>query len=311
MSAALFAVLLAATLITAGVALWLIFKVVQQGRNVEKIQNRLIPGQMESDEFAALQDRPLLLNLARGGKRIEGWVDPENESQRLLVQAGWRSAEAHLMWYAFQFSIPLLGGVAILLFWLSGGADGQWLMIPMLLFILLAVSVLVPRWLLRSIAGTRRTAIKLEVPLFIHLLILLFEAGLSTRQALSSLVREGGDVLPQLGREIAILLRSLEAGADTGEVLKNLADVMEVEDLSSVLAVLRQIERYGGEIRQPLLETLAVLEERRSLDLRERVNLMSGRMTVVMVLFFFPALLIFVAGPAFMSIIRALGNVGS
>lgn len=309
MSAAVFALLLAATLLTAAVAFWLILKVVQQSRSVEQIQNRLAPGQVESDEFAVLQDRPLLLNLARGGKRLEGWVDPENESQRLLVQAGWRSAEAHLMWYAFQFSIPLAGGVGILLFWLAGGGDDQWLMIPMLIFILVAVSVLAPRWILRSIAANRRAAIKREVPLFIHLLILLFEAGLSTRQALASLVREGGDVLPDLGREIAILLRSLEAGADTGEVLKNLADVMQVEDLSSVLAVLRQVERYGGEIRQPLLETLGVLEERRSLDLREQVNLMSGRMTVVMVLFFFPALLIFVAGPAFMSIIKALGNV--
>ncbi len=52
-----------------------------------------------------------------------------------------------------------------------------------------------------------------------------------------------------------------------------------------------------------------MIEERRSLDLRERVNVMSGRMTVVMVLFFFPALLIFVAGPAFVSVLRALGEI--
>jgi len=58
-------------------------------------------------------------------------------------------------------------------------------------------------------------------------------------------------------------------------------------------------------------EGLSVLEERRGLDMREKVNLMSGRMTVVMVLFFFPALLIFVAGPAFMSILRALADVNA
>lgn len=84
---------------------------------------------------------------------------------------------------------------------------------------------------------------------------------------------------------------------------------MDVEELSTVLAVLRQVDRFGGEVREPLLEALSVLEERRSLTLREKVNLLSGRMTVVMVLFFFPALLIFVAGPAFMSIIKALGDV--
>ncbi|MGH8562494.1 MAG: type II secretion system F family protein, partial [Nevskiales bacterium] len=78
-----------------------------------------------------------------------------------------------------------------------------------------------------------------------------------------------------------------------------------------VLGVLRQVERYGGEVREPLLSALAVMEERRSLDLRERVNLLAGRMTVVMVLFFFPALMLCVAGPAFSSIFRALRQVAT
>ena len=54
---------------------------------------------------------------------------------------------------------------------------------------------------------------------------------------------------------------------------------------------------------------MQILEERRDLDLREAVNRTSAKMTWVMVGFFFPALLIFVAGPAFISIIRALGEV--
>ena len=128
-------------------------------------------------------------------------------------------------------------------------------------------------------------------------------------RSIASLVQEGGGVLPELGREFAIVLRSIDAGADTDATLKALSDLLEVEELSSVLSVLRQVDRFGGEVREPLLETLAVLEERRSLTLREKVNHLSGRMTVVMVLFFFPALLIFVAGPAFMSIIKALGDV--
>ena len=106
-------------------------------------------------------------------------------------------------------------------------------------------------------------------------------------------------------------LRSVEdAGADTDESLKALGKLMDVEELSTVLAVLRQVDRFGGEVREPLLEALSVLEERRSLTLREKVNLLSGRMTVVMVLFFFPALLVFVAGPAFVSIMKVLGDVG-
>ena len=143
--------------------------------------------------------------------------------------------------------------------------------------------------------------------MFIHLLMLLFEAGLSTRQALQSLMREAQGVLPVLNEEMAIVLRQIEAGGDTAQILKQLGATMEVGELETVLSVLRQADRYGGELREPLSEALAVMEERRVFEMREAVNRLSGRMTVVMVLFFLPALLIFVAGPPFVSIFRVLG----
>jgi tight adherence protein C len=280
-------------------------------REQDKLEKRIAPEAEVRDEFTAVGgDRPLLRKLARRGKAIEGWVDSENESARLLVQAGWRSSESHLLWYLYQGALPIVVAAALFAMWLFGPEKLKTgLYIVLFLFGGAALSFLVPRWVLRSVAEGRRNRIKNEVPLFIHLLVLLFEAGLSSRQAFVSLVREGKGVLPELGREFELVLRQLEAGADTAEVLKAMSETLDVGDLGTVLGVLRQIDRYGGEVREPLLETLKVLEERRSMDLRERVNILSGRMTVVMVAFFFPALLIFVAGPAFVSIVRALAQV--
>jgi tight adherence protein C len=158
-----------------------------------------------------------------------------------------------------------------------------------------ALSILIPNWVLRKAAAGRQLKIKREVPLFAHLLVLLFEAGLSTRQALSTLVRDGSGVLPQLGIEFDSVVRQFDSGADTGQVLRDLSEQMAVDDLTNILSVLRQVDRYGGEVREPLLDMLKLFEERHSLEMRERVNILSGRMTVVMVLFFFPALVIFVS----------------
>ena len=277
-------------------------------RREGSVRERLTPAAAAGDEFVA-GGRPWMSGLARGGKVIEGWVDTDKESARLLVQAGWRSGEARLFWYVFQALVPLVFGGLVLAFWMLGPDKNKLALVLAYGFAAFALAVLSPRWILRGVAARRRSRIKSEVTLFIHLLVLLFEAGLSTRQALASLVREGGGVLPELGGEFELVLRQLDAGADTAEVLQNLAEALQVDDLTSVLGVLRQVDRYGGEVRDPLLETLAVLEERRGLDMREKVNLLSGRMTVVMVLFFFPALLIFVAGPAFLSIIKALSQV--
>lgn len=310
MSPGLLAVLLGITAIIILGAAFAITLLVMNAREKGQLQRRISPEAQEREEFSAGGDKAVLQRLARRGKAIEGWVDSENESARLMLQAGWRSSEARLLWYIFQGALPIAIVVGVIAFWLFGPAQLKTFLNMLLLIMAGAIlSFLVPRWILRSVAEGRRQRIKSEVPLFIHLLVLLFEAGLSNRQAFASLVREGRGVLPELGREFEVVLRQLEAGADTGVVLKSLGDAMDVGDLTTVLGVLRQIDRYGGEVREPLLETLKILEERRTMDMRERVNILSGRMTVVMVAFFFPALLIFVAGPAFLSIIRALAQV--
>lgn len=312
MSALIFGALATLTVLVIGALGLVLWMVLQGSRQRAHLRARVAPSMTatEMDGSANAAPQGLIERVAKSGKAIEGWVDPENESARLMLQAGWRSAQAKVAWYSFQGAVPLVGILLVIAYWLLGGDHPQkYLYLLGGSFVAFAFSVLIPRWVLRGAAEGRRSRLRAEVPLFVHLLILLFEAGLSTRQAIASIVREGGGVLPELGREFEILLRSIDAGADTDESLKALGNLMEVEELSTILSVLRQVDRFGGEVREPLLEALTVLEERRSLTLREKVNLLSGRMTVVMVLFFFPALLIFVAGPAFMSIIKALGDV--
>jgi len=310
MSPQVFAALVAGGILVAVLAILAVIFVTVFSRNERVLKRRLSPEAAPVDELEQ-KDRPLLQAMVRGGKNLEAMVDDEGESARLLLQAGWRSASARIAWYTFQTVLPLVLAGLVLAFWLLGPEHKKLMYTALAVFAAAALSFLVPRWVLRGAASSRQDRVKREVPLFIHLLAMLFDAGLSTRQAFASLVRDSRGVLPELGREFEILLRQIEAGSDMSESLKNLGDMLGVPDLVSVLGVLRQVDRYGGEIRQPLMEVLSVLEERRTLDAREKVNLISGRMTVVMVLFFFPALMIFVAGPAFSSIIKALGDVNA
>lgn len=310
MSPTLFASIVSAAILVCALALGALIFVLLRMRQETQIRNRLdpvTPGVATPDFEVA--PPPLMAGVARSGKAIEKMVDTEGESGRLMQQAGWRSTQARLGWYLFQGALPLALFAGVAGFFIFSESPKK-LLIGLLLVVVAAIlSFLAPRWILRSRAEARRKIISREVPLFVHLLVLLFESGLSTRQAMASIVREGGGVLPELGRELELTIRQIEAGGETGETLKSLDEMLDVADLSTVLGLLRQVDRYGGELREPLLETLKVIEERRGYEIREQVNLLSGRMTLVMVLFFFPALLIFVAGPAFLGIIRALGNV--
>ena len=219
MSASLFGLLVAAAAVLLGGAVLAAIYLVHSSRASAKLQRRLSPESAIANDFEQAGGAPVLQTLARGGKTIEGLVDTDNESTRLLVQAGWRAQRHRLIYYAALLLTPLgLAALAIPL-WLFGPAKLS--TPPMILLTVLAglmLGALLPRMMLRSVAEGRRRRIKGEVPLFIHLLVLLFEAGLSTRQALASMVRDGGGVLPELGQEFQIALRQLEAGGETDEV---------------------------------------------------------------------------------------------
>ncbi len=289
------------------VAVALVVAGVLVGRDSSRVEHRLSP---EAVQVNTGQDsgEAWWRHLVEGGRGMERWFQDEEGVELLLVRAGWRDLRARTAFYLLQIGVPLLVAALVLAVALQQGLALQ----PFLLGIMaIIVSLLLPRWLVRRAAADRQTRIRAEIALFINLIVLLLEAGLSIRQALRSLVRDGAGVLPELGEEFRLALRQIDAGGDLGDVFTSMGNVLDVPELSGVLGVLRQVERYGGEVREPLLGALAVMEERRSLDLRERVNLLAGRMTVVMVLFFFPALMLCVAGPAFSSIFRALKQVTS
>lgn len=308
MSAANYGLVVALAILTAAVTLGLLFLLGSQSRQDQRLRRRVLGQDAPTAEFEGGPGSAAVQGLARTGKNVEQWVDKEGETPRLLAQAGWRGAQRRLAFYALQAALPLAAGIGALLLWTASSLPALQALLASLA--MGVISLLAPRWILRAAARARQARIAREVPLFVHLLVLLFEAGLSIRQAFSSLVREGRGVLPELGGEFDLVLRQIEAGGDTAAVLKDFGEAMDVPDLTGILGVLRQVDRYGGEVREPLLEVLGVLEERRGLDLREKVNLISGRMTVVMVLFFFPALLIFVAGPAVVSMFRAMSSLG-
>ena len=65
---------------------------------------------------------------------------------------------------------------------------------------------------------------------------------------------------------------------------------------------------HGGNIRETLVKFAQLIEERQLSALREYVNVLSGKMSVVMMVFLFPALLIFLAGPGFMALAKGLSG---
>lgn len=119
-------------------------------------------------------------------------------------------------------------------------------------------------------------------------------------------MQQGCQLIPHLAAELGAVSKRIQAGQERGEVLAEMAEPLEVPELNDTVGMLRQVTRYGGNIRDSLTEYTRLVEERQVSQLREYVSKLSAKMTVVMVIFLFPALMIFLAGPGFVGLGRAL-----
>jgi len=248
--------------------------------------------------------------VAEQGEQIDQKLGKPDETRQLLAQAGWRDARSRAGFYAAQCIAPVVAVVLTLVFVVGGQEDTTLAKTFMFVALAAILGLLAPRYYLRRRAKARCRQLRREVPLFINLLVLMFEAGLNLRQALTSLVEDGRATMPALVAELAPVMRQIEAGGDADALLRDTGKILAVDELETVLGILRQVERFGGEIREPLVDALDIMQSRRAMELREMVNVLSGKMTVVLVTCFFPPLLVFIAGPAFMSIAKTLGNLG-
>ena len=246
--------------------------------------------------------------LSRLDSRIISVVGHDPELVSLLTRAGWRGRDAAAIFRGIQNGLVLLAVALTLIYGLVAGfeslASGFFGV-----FIPVALAYLAPKMLLRRLAHTRQKRIREEIPSLLHLLRVLFDAGLGFDQALVTVSRENRQVIPEVAKELETAMRQIETGADRAEALQVMANDIDVDDLTDLVKLLRQVERYGGAIQKPLLELAALLDERRRSEVQEKVGKLSSTMTVVMVLFFLPALMILMAGPGFISILEGFGAV--
>ncbi|MFO7581407.1 type II secretion system F family protein [Guyparkeria sp.] len=233
----------------------------------------------------------------------------DREFARALSQLGWTgghlSAVPYLAWL-----VSIVLGVALGLLWGASREDGT----TMLLFGGLAGGtaglMLFKRFVLWR-AARRLGRIKAEMPMVIRLLRLLLNAGLAYEMALRRVAEEGESVAPELASEFRRVLRWTSGGMPLTQALAVMEGRLDENDISRLVGVLRQLISLGGSVDRSLSNLAEDLEKRRESTLREQVNKAAGKMSLIMMLFLFPALLIVLAGPAIISLGRGLLELSS
>ncbi|WP_295871579.1 type II secretion system F family protein [uncultured Zhongshania sp.] len=164
---------------------------------------------------------------------------------------------------------------------------------------------------LKKIAEDRQEKLNQETLILVQTTRMLWRVGLSLPKTLAIICDQLRNLAPTCSQELQLAVNKIESGQSQEESLYELIGCTNAEGFKEYLIVVRQQAITGGSIDKALDELYKLLQNRRKLDLHEQVNKMSGKMSLVMMVFLFPALLIVVAGPALMSISTALGNLGN
>lgn len=273
-------------------------QLLEHRRRDRRVAERL-QGRMGGDDRLGTLMRQL------GGSTLaQRSVSLDNESQVLLNRVGWRKSSQRSLFAAFQIGTPivLLGLTLLGQEVLFPHADPAWIA-PMFA---LGIGYLLPKRVLAAAAKHRQQTIATEISTFIPLLRILFESGMAVEQSLRVLGNDAQRLLPHLTHEVRLILARVDSGLELGEELGKTARLLEVDEFTDTCIILQQLIQQGGGAMKSLLALKQLLDDRRLTRLQEYISKMSAKMSVVMMVFLFPALLIVLGGPAFIGIARAL-----
>jgi tight adherence protein C len=216
-----------------------------------------------------------------------------------LTQAGFRKDEALPIFFgirvAFAVGLFLLLSTSIVvkanLMMALGGVMAGYLL---------------PGMVLARLAKRRQHRIRLSLADALDLLVVSVEAGLGLDQALMRVATELSSAYPDLADELKLVNLELRAGKARAEALRNLADRTGVEDLSSLVTMLIQTDKFGTSIAQSLRVYSDTLRTKRRQRAEEAAAKTGVKMVFPLVFCIFPAVWVVTIGPAAIKIVRVL-----
>ena len=241
----------------------------------------------------------LVAMLKRVGERAPKSPRELGNLRLRLVQAGYRRDEALTIFFGIRVAF------ALALFALM--ASGLIVKTNMILALGgLGLGYILPGMLLARLAKRRAHRIRLSLADMLDLMVVSVEAGLGLDQALSRVGTELAFAYPELADELRLINLELRAGKPRSEALRNLADRTGVDDLSSIVTMLIQTDKFGTSIAQSLRVASETLRTKRRQRAEEAAAKTGVKMVFPLVLCIFPSIWVVTIGPAAIRFITVL-----
>ena len=225
-----------------------------------------------------------------------------------MIQAGYPGAAAVPMYLGSRVALPALMAMGAAVAMPTLGYSAAASLIMSIYFGLMGY--VLPSVIVGRRVKLRQKEMQKALPDALDMLVVSVEAGLGLNQALVRVSEEIERVSPVLSEQLALLNLEIRAGTAREEALRNLADRTGLQDISSLVGMLIQTDRFGTSVAQ----ALRVHAETMRLKRRQRAEEAAAKTTIKMifplVFCIFPALFVVILGPALIQIYQALSSFG-
>lgn len=157
-----------------------------------------------------------------------------------------------------------------------------------------------------NVLGKRKTELLKAFPDALDLLVSCVESGLGLDAAFRRVADEMEEAAPDLSRELQLVTAEVNAGVPRTEALRHLSDRTGVDDINALVNVLVQAERFGTSVAKALRTHAEHVRVRRMQRAEEKAAQVSPKLTVTMILFILPCLMIILIGPAVINVKNVL-----
>ena len=147
---------------------------------------------------------------------------------------------------------------------------------------------------------------KLDTPDVLDLLVVCLEAGLSLGAALARVAGEFTRSSPVLSGELRLVNAEMQAGKTSMDALRGLSDRIGITEVSSLVAMLIQTERFGTSVADALRVHTASMRCERLQMAEEVAQKASVKMIFPTLVFIFPATILIAIGPGVLEALETL-----
>lgn len=272
----------------------------------ETVRARLSGAHEQSVRPAAHDENPRLL---RAMTTIGSAVSAGKASSKLrkqMMRAGFHGRNAVMVFMGSKMYLLFLGLVLI------GGLMALFDLTIMLKVVATVGGAgflfFIPNIYVQVRGQNRSTEVRMHLPDVVDLLEICVSGGMGLDTAWNSVADEIRAVSPLLADEMALTNLEMHLGEERGAAIRHMAERTGADELSSLVAVLVQSQRFGTSVSDALRVFATSMRELRSQRAEEMAEKMSVKMLFPMIVLIFPVVIIVAVGPAALTLIEVLGQ---